>query len=307
MLAGPERLRPTTGAVPQTQVAANGLLVIGTGAVASFLLPRLLPVESRLQIFGSPSPRLHALSALASTASDPSAVERQAGWLVCCKTWQNREKVEALATAPAPDRILVLQNGLEPELDWLGLAPVVERGLLTYGVTSVGPGRAAGGEEGEIVLASGSPFVAVLRAAGLRVVEHDDMPAAVWWKLVVNASLNVVAALGGLLNGQVLEHPPSRARARQAALEVAELGRRFGLDLSAQAVAVMERVAAITAGNVCSTLADLRSGRPTEYESINGALLRLAQAQGVRLPMLEELDREFWQAQAGRHRLRAVS
>jgi ketopantoate reductase len=55
----------------------------------------------------------------------------------------------------------------------------------------------------------------------------------------------------------------------------------------------MEAVARATAGNVCSTLADLRSGRPTEYDSINGAVLRRGRLAGMSLPALEELDRRF--------------
>jgi 2-dehydropantoate 2-reductase len=120
------------------------------------------------------------------------------------------------------------------------------------------------------------------------------MPAAIWRKLVVNASLNVVAALEGYRNGEVLDCPKALRRACLAAGEVADLARALGVPLGESEGAMeMERVARATAGNICSTLADLRAGRATEYESINGTLLRLARARGWSLPVLEDLDRQF--------------
>jgi 2-dehydropantoate 2-reductase len=288
--------------------AEGGLLLIGTGAVASFLLPRLLGAGHTVQLFGSPSPRLHALSKLAPAVSDPALLARHDGWLVCCKGWQNSEKVRMLAQVPRPRRILVLQNGLEPELGWQGLAPLVERGLCTYGLASTGPGQVVGGEAGELLLPAGSPWLEILRPTGLELWEREDMAGAIWWKLVVNASLNVVAALDGLLNGQVLESFATRTRLQQAAREVAAVGCQLGMDTSSEdAVAVVERVATLTADNVCSTLSDLRRGRPTEYDSINGALLRLARLHGLSTPVLDQLDHEFRLLQTGWTSLEAVS
>jgi 2-dehydropantoate 2-reductase len=274
------------------------MLVVGTGAVASFLLPRLRLSGQPLQVFGSPSVRLQALRAVASPAlgavSDVLAVTQHDDWLVVCKTWQNAAKVELLRAAPPPRRILVLQNGLEPEVDWASLGASVERGVSTYGVASIGPGLFVGGEVGDIAVPDGSTWAPILTQAGLRVRQRRDMRAAIWWKLVVNASLNVVAALGDLRNGEVLERPAVWRWAARAAEEVAGLAQDLGVELGAgEPVWALGRVARATAGNVCSTLADLRAGRPTEYDSINGALLKLAHGLGRRLPVLEELDREF--------------
>src|SRR5690606_2812271 len=151
------------------------------------------------QLFGSPSPRLQALARWTvperGALSEAAAVAQHDEWLVACNSWQNDEKVDQLRTAPHPERILVLQNGLAPELPWRELSATLERGLVLYGVASVAPGRVSGGERGEIALQRGSRWVQPLRAAGLAVVEREDITAAVWRKLVVNASLNVVAAL----------------------------------------------------------------------------------------------------------------
>lgn len=271
------------------------MLVVGTGAVASFLLPRLARSVPELQVFGASSPRLLALEHYGAVAS-PMLLDPHQDWLVVCKVGQNAEKIRQLRQAPPPRRILVLQNGLAPEADWQAAWPSVqvERGLSTYGVATVAPGVARGGESGEIVVPRFSPWVRTLSRAGLSVRATGDIRAAIWTKLVVNASLNVVAAIGDLKNGQVLEEPLARATAGRAAEEVAALARYFRVRLKAlDPVQVMEDVARTTAGNICSTLADLRSGRVSEYEAINGDLLRLARRYRLRLPTLEELDRQF--------------
>lgn len=272
--------------------------MIGTGAVASFLLPKLGALEVPLQLFGAASPRLSALAPLVSpglgAVCDASEVASHQDWLVVCKSWQNPSKVEQLKAAPPPQRILVLQNGLEPERDWLPLGAQVERALSTYGVASTMPGRVVGGEAGEITVPTGSPWAQLLRRAGLAVNEQDNITLAIWWKLVVNASLNVVAALEGVRNGEALAIPTLRCQILAVADEVASLAEAIGVGLGGdEPVQVVERVARATAGNVCSTLADLRSSRPTEYNSINGALLRLAHEHGVQVPCLEALDRKF--------------
>lgn len=271
------------------------MLVVGTGAVASFLLPRLARSVSDLQVFGPSSPRLLALEGYGAVAS-PMLLEVHQDWLIVCKVGQNAEKIRQLRHAPPPRRILVLQNGLAPEADWRAAWPGVrvERGLSTYGVSTVAPGLARGGESGEIVVPRFSPWMRILSRAGLTVRATGDIRAAIWTKLLVNASLNVVAAIGDLENGQVLEEPLARAHAAKAAEEVDALARYFRVRLKAlDPVRVMEDVARATADNVCSTLADLRSGRVSEYEAINGELLRLARRYRLKLPTLEELDRQF--------------
>lgn len=271
------------------------MLVIGTGAVASFLLPKLAEAGHDLQVFGAVSPRLRALARYRSVSAPRRIVPHQ-DWIVVCKVGQNLQKIRQLRNAPPPRRILVLQNGLSPETDWQAAWPQarVERGLNTYGVSTVSPGAVRGGEAGEIVIPRFSSWLSVLSKAGLNVRPTGDIRSAVWAKLIVNASLNVVAALGDMKNGQVLEHPLARLHAARAAQEVADLAEYFKVRMrDVEPAELMESVASATADNVCSTLADLRSGRPSEYDAINGELLRLARRYRLRLPMLEELDRQF--------------
>lgn len=265
--------------------------------MAAFLCRSL---KSDFQIFGSPSPRLRALDQLYSGGRNDVGVSRSdevrahSLWVVAVKTWQNAQKIEMLKDAPRPQAVLVLQNGLDPEASWRQLGCVVERGLSTYGVRSVGPGMIEGGEAGRLTLQQESLFRHPFEQAGLSVEVAAEMRSSVWRKLAVNASLNVVATLYDLRNGEALKLPDGACLIHRVCDEVAQLARCLGVEADPLDYRQhTEHVARQTGHNICSTLADFRAGRPTEYDSINGRLLQLAQHWGVKVPALRSLDERF--------------
>lgn len=272
------------------------MLIVGTGAVATLLAQRMAKAGKPFQVFGGPSERLRALeSRFPGCAVDrPSDIGLHEHWVVAVKTGQNAEKAALLRTAPRPASILVFQNGLNPESQWTSLAPQVDRALSTYGVKAVGPGRIEGGKEGLITLPAGSPYASLLESLGFDVLQVLNMQHAVWKKLAVNASLNVVATLYGLTNGRVLEISEARSQARLVAGEVAVVAGALGIEWEGpSAWEITRTVAEGTFDNVCSTLADFRSGRPSEYPSINGEILAAADRLGLAVPHLRALDRAF--------------
>ena len=272
-------------------------MIVGTGAVATFLGEKLSANLDSLQFFGSPSERLTSLSKRfgGSGVSCPDGVEKHDLWIVALKTWQNREKAELLRKAPKPQAILVIENGLHPEDDWRVFPGVkLERGLATFGVKRTGPGMVVGGEKGELVLEFDSRFREILSSSSLVVRIARDMRRELWHKLSVNASLNVLAALGGLKNGEILRDPEACTSMRKAAEEVKDIALAEGVDWGTVSPGeLVERVARNTADNICSTLSDLRSGRPTEYSSINGELLKLAFNTDTKVSELRRLDKAF--------------
>lgn len=275
------------------------MLIVGTGAVASWLSHRLTLAGIALQHFGSPSKRLGNLAEntfgyRCRDCTKGSEVEAHDVWLIATKVGQNPAKVRELAKAPMPSVILVLQNGFEADSEWLKLGVPVERGVLTYGVASVGPGRYRGGHRGEIVLSRSTSLAKVLRDAGIEVRESSDIAAELWLKLAVNASLNVVCSLLSLTNGEAWEGSDSRKLILEAVEEVTVLAQNLGVDVSKErAFKTVAMVARQTSSNVCSTLSDLRSGRQSEYRFINGALLEEAKRIGLDLPTLSRLDEAF--------------
>ncbi len=125
----------------------------------------------------------------------------------------------------------------------------------------------------------------LLTAAGLPARPEADMQPMVWGKLLVNAGINPVAALAGVVNGEVARRPTLRALADAIALEGEAVARAEGVELPwpSAADATLE-AARQTADNRCSMLQDLDAGRRTEIDYLNGAIVRGGEARDVATP-----------------------
>jgi 2-dehydropantoate 2-reductase len=130
---------------------------------------------------------------------------------------------------------------------------------------------------------------ALLLRSGLKARAFDDLRPAQWSKLIFNATVNGVAAL------TELPHDPHFAdRAEAASLghlvhELVEEGKRVaaaaGIPLHEDPWEMNVLASQRGSAHWPSMLEDLRSGRPTEIELINGALVREAGRVGVEVPM----------------------
>src|SRR5579859_6261520 len=107
-----------------------------------------------------------------------------------------------------------------------------------------------------------------------------------FWKLGVNACINPVTAIYNVKNS-VLTDSSTAAHflALRLAKEVVRVYsvQRPGIDMSGFEDLVMQ-LAGDTGGNVSSMLADVRAGRETEVDFINGCIVRMGQEAGVDVP-----------------------
>jgi len=157
----------------------------------------------------------------------------------------------------------------------LGLAHIRHAGV---GMTSMAPFSTRKSET--------SAFARLLRNAGAPTEVLTDAPGMIWGKLVVNAAVNCVTAVWGVPNGEILTKPHLKETADAIALEVAAVAEATGINLPyADPVAEMTAVCQATASNISSMLQDVRNGKPTEVEAINGAIVKQARAVGVPVPI----------------------
>jgi 2-dehydropantoate 2-reductase len=132
-------------------------------------------------------------------------------------------------------------------------------------------------------------LAAALEEGGMAATVVDDPWPAVWRKLVGNAAVNPVSALVGVTNGELLGHLASRI-VDAAARETARVASAEGVPIADEdAIGMWRTMAALTAANRSSMLQDVRSGRPTEIDWINGEVVRRGRAHHIPTPVNEAL------------------
>src|SRR5690606_7986154 len=115
----------------------------------------------------------------------------------------------------------------------------------------------------------------------------DDPAPALWGKLVGNAALNTVTALGRARVGRVFAHERAAELMVLIGQEVAAVARAAGIPVAPDAgeryVADARRRLPPAGGS--STLFDLEAGRRLEREALIGTVVREADRLGVPVPV----------------------
>jgi 2-dehydropantoate 2-reductase len=123
-----------------------------------------------------------------------------------------------------------------------------------------------------------------------RVDERPEL--ALWTKLVANASLNTVTALGRARVGRVLADPAAVGLMLALGREVVAVARAAGvpvaLDAAEDYVADARRRLPRDGGS--STLFDLEAGRRLERDALVGAVVREGERLGVPVPVSRACD-----------------
>lgn len=200
--------------------------------------------------------------------------------IVTVKAYDTTTAAEALTDCDSTT-VLSLQNGIDNEtILTAALDAHVLAGTATYGAVLEEPGRVTCTGVGDVVLgeqAGGRSQIAdavgeAFRAAGIETTVAVDMPRRRWEKLAVNAGINAPTALARVPNG-ALADGPAHGIACEAAREAASVARARDVDLTdSQAIEVLESVIQDTQRNESSMLQDVRAGRRTEIDAINGVV-----------------------------------
>lgn len=126
---------------------------------------------------------------------------------------------------------------------------------------------------------------AALEGAGVAAPVPDDIDVELWRKFVFFSALSGVTAAGRCRIGDVQASPELSGLFRTVLAETAALGRALGVGLPAGTEAEAWAAAQTLPREMrASTAVDLEAGRPVETRWINGAVVRLAAAQGLSVP-----------------------
>ena len=213
------------------------------------------------------------------------------------KAWQVPEAARAIKPiVDANTTVLPLQNGVDAVgelIAELGATPVVG-GLCKIVSFVVEPGhiRHAGFAPsvviGELDNRRSDRIVAIEKTfnhAGLNPKIAGDIQVALWMKFLFIASFSGVGAIANAPAGVLRSDPELRAQILRAMSETYELAHARNITLPADAIeTVMASVDALPADATSSMQRDIAAGRPSELESQNGAMVRMAREAGIRVP-----------------------
>jgi 2-dehydropantoate 2-reductase len=276
------------------------VIIFGAGAVGSYLGARLSRVASTvlvarpahaeavardgLRIGGLTDERVH----IAARTDCPEAA---AGALVIVGV-----KMGGLAEAGAALRprlredtiVAAVQNGIGPDRalsEALGRRAVA-RIIVNMGVSMEGPGRIAYWSGRGVTLGPGAiedRLAAFFERAGLVVGRCADVKRAEWEKLASNCVANPLTALTGLRNRGIITRDLTDLRHSLVA-EVAALAAAEGVALSSDLAGRIDAALA-ESNNENSMAQDVRFGRTTEIDWLNGYVARRSEERGLPAPM----------------------
>jgi len=209
---------------------------------------------------------------------------------------------EAAGLSHSQTLLITLQNGIG-HLDMLKAgknSPSIVVGVTALGANLVSPGHVihAGSGLTRIGFLKSAGFGTSLQLAqvcnllndcGMETAIVDNVLDYVWAKLLINVGINALTAIHRCHNGKLLESDSIMATMTAAVKEGEMVARAEGIGLPGDPLAMTKDVCRKTARNISSMLQDVRNGRLTEIDSINGAIVAAGKAHNIPVPVNEEL------------------
>ncbi|MBX0330812.1 2-dehydropantoate 2-reductase [Oscillochloris sp. ZM17-4] len=207
--------------------------------------------------------------------------------VIASKSYANQAIARALRDRAALGPIVIMQNGVGVEQPFLDAQfPTIYRCILyitgqtraeyTYSAHAVAPSPIGiiCGDEAEL-----QRCVADLSTADTPFRAEADIQREIWKKAIINCVFNSICPLLDTDNGVFARDAAAAALARELIAECVALTARLGIGLDARELS--ERIIFLStqsAGQLASTLQDIRGGRQTEIASLNLEIARIAAA-----------------------------
>jgi len=288
----------------------SSVVVAGAGSIGSLLAAHLARVAdvtvltrrkehaAALRDHGLRISGRSDFTAQVDATTDPSALPDAELAILACKGTDLEPLAASLEGTLPSATVMTIQNGLGAEDvvaaygDWPLLSSVTFMSGTRHGdahveyvldtATWIGPYRGT-------TEADARRVAELMEAGGLKAEAFADLRPAQWSKLIFNATVNGVAALTGLphdFHFAQTERPSDLGiLVRDLVDEGKAVAAAAGVELHDDPWAM--NVLATERGHrhFPSMLEDVESRRPTELESINGALAREAWRLGVDVPL----------------------
>lgn len=278
--------------------------ILGAGSIG-LLFGAFLRKAGHKVTFISPHPnpstislRLHStteetLSAQCRAASTASAIDFL---LICTKSFQTRPALKAIEHAIHSNTcIVLLQNGMANQQWLLENYPkqALFAAITTHGALRTAPWQVKHTGIGHTMIGALNETSLDIQAhfsSALKLEVQSDIYPALWQKLVMNCCINPLTAIHDCLNGE-LQNIPSVMQQIPEIIKECQLvatAHGYGDALKESEQLVMD-VVQKTAQNSSSMREDIRHGRQSEIDAINGYIVQQGKAIGLPTPVNQQL------------------
>ncbi|PKM93022.1 MAG: hypothetical protein CVU80_00285 [Elusimicrobia bacterium HGW-Elusimicrobia-4] len=193
--------------------------------------------------------------------------------------------------------ILTLQNGLG---NYEILSEYLNKKVIISGTTSESSTLVKSGEivhtgKGETIIEKSKKNISgqiadIFNRCGIKTVLSDKIESVIWSKLVLNCAINPVAAISGVRNGEIINYKNLFEVAVAAGKEVVAVAKKLKIKILFSDIAEkIKNVCLATSKNTNSMLADILSKRKTEIDSLNGAVVKIAEKLKAPVPVNKSL------------------
>jgi 2-dehydropantoate 2-reductase len=286
------------------------VLVVGTGAVGGYFGGRLAQAGHEVYFIARGEHKKaieqHGLvvesingdfTVRPAGVSDKFAPLEKLGLiLVCVKRLDTAAVLDVLAEQVGKDTVVMsLQNGVDVEKE---LFAVVPESNLVAGIAFIGsaissPGRLRHTAKGVLTIGelngSQSPRALAIKKmfddAGAPCALSTEISKARWEKLMWNAGFNGVCALAGKTVHQLLDFKPADDLVKGLMEELAAVAEKLGINVNRSLIEKYVDNGRKGGDVTPSMLQDVRHGRQTEINHINGKIREEGRKLGVPTPL----------------------
>ena len=225
----------------------------------------------------------------------------------CVKSYDLQDSLQFIQPLLKPETLFIfLQNGISHlqynDAGKLGATPVFATS--SEGATALGPGHVRHAGSGHTYLGFLSKqtnqaderlqcLLQRLQKSGISCSTTEDIHARIWAKLFINVGINGLTVLKNCSNGELLDTSSTRDTLKVLVREAKAVACAQGVTIFDDPIEATLAVCKSTASNISSMLQDIRKGRPTEIDAINGAISRIAKEYGIPTPENDALIRKI--------------
>ena len=112
------------------------------------------------------------------------------------------------------------------------------------------------------------------------IYHSKDIKKHIWLKAAINSAINPIASYNNLKNGE-LKREEYWSQVKRLLAESVSIASSNGINFNNNPLDLAEEIIEKTADNFCSMLQDIKKGRKTEINEINGILYEMGKKQNI--------------------------